>query len=179
MIVSQRAQAHGIAAHATMSWLHGRPVPGISMHRRIDHGAVPAPKTRGEAEEAIRLLLCVVAAEMIVLRATTAHFEIDRAEVLAAQLLACRFPGAGDGVTVLERELDATLASLTSPRIWKTIRKLASSLLNLRQISPHATKELIKTALLGVDDPGPKGGQRRPVPAVKAPAPDRRYRRAA
>jgi hypothetical protein len=124
--MNARAIAHGRAAHATLSWLHGRDVPAVSLHRPVDLGAARASTDRDQAEERIRLALSVPAGEMIALGAPTTHIAADRPEVQYALRHAGRLPG--DPVERLERCLDDTLATLHSPKVRHTVAKLASEL---------------------------------------------------
>jgi hypothetical protein len=95
--VNARARAHGLAAHATLAWLHGRDVPAVSLHGPVALGTEPA-SGRDLIEERIRLALSVPAAEMIHLGADTRHIAADRFRSLihiaarGAATTALRFP---------------------------------------------------------------------------------------
>jgi hypothetical protein len=136
----------GHAAHATMRWLHGRPVRGVSLQRPIDHAEDPAPRDREGAEEAIRLALAAGAGEMIHLGAEATHLSADRHDVQAAMRHAASLPG--DPVDHLERELDSVLATLRSPRVWHAVQRLAAALGEHRQLDGATSAALIKSAIL-------------------------------
>jgi hypothetical protein len=124
--MNARAIAHGRAAHATLRWLHGRDVPGVSLHRPVDFGGELASSDRDQIEERIRLALSVPAGEMIHLGADTRHIAADRPEVQHALRHAGRLPG--DPVDNLERCLDDLLATLHSPKVRHAVAKLAGAL---------------------------------------------------
>jgi hypothetical protein len=145
--MNDRARAHGRASHAVLSWLHGRPVRGLSPRRPIDHGADPAPRDREGLEEAIRLALAGAAGEMIHLGADTTHIAADRPDVQAALLYARRLPG-DEPVDHIERELDAVEATLRSPRVWHAVRKLAAVLSDHRVIDGATAARVIRVAMI-------------------------------
>ena len=143
----EAAIAHGVASHSVMSWLHRRPLKRISLHRDVEFAADPDPADREAADEALRLLLSVAIGEMLHLRASSRHVDLDRPGVEKALLLAHRMRGNGDPADRLEPEFDAVLASLTSPRIWKAVRALASALLKRRALETPEVEATIATAM--------------------------------
>jgi hypothetical protein len=126
--MNDRAIAHGRAAHATVRWLHARPVKPISLQQPIDYAADPPPKSRDQIEEAIRLALAAGAGEMLHLGAPPTHLQHETPGVANALRLARKLPGR-DPVDVLEEQLDHTCAAITSPKIWHATEKLAGALL--------------------------------------------------
>jgi hypothetical protein len=145
--MNDRARAHGRASHAVLSWLHGRPVRGLSPRRPIDHGADPAPRDREGLEEAIRLALAGAAGEMIHLGVDTAHFQHDTPGVAEALGLARKLPGR-DPVDTLEEQLDAVEATLRSPRVWHAVQRLAAALSERSSLDGATAAGVIKSALL-------------------------------
>jgi hypothetical protein len=126
--MNQRAIAHGRAAHATMRWLHGKPLRGVSLTRPIDHAADPAPCDRDQIEEAIRLALAAGAGEMLHLGAPPTHLQHETPGVANALRLARKVPGC-DPVDVIEEQLDHVCACLRSPKVRHTVAVLADALL--------------------------------------------------
>jgi hypothetical protein len=127
--LNQRARAHGLAAGAVLSWLHsrGRQVPAVSLHRTPDHSQEPEPNGPEAIEDAIRLVLGSVVAEMLHLGADGRHLAVDRDDVKRALALAGRL-GDGDPVDHLEPVFDDLVATLASPKVRHTVAKLAGEL---------------------------------------------------
>jgi len=124
--MNARALAHGRSAYAVLRWLHSRGrAPALSLHRPVDLDDEPA-SSRDQGEERIRLALSAPAGEMIHLGAPTTHIAADRPEVEHALRHAGRMPG--DPIDHLERCLDDTLATLTSPKVRHAVTRLAGEL---------------------------------------------------
>jgi hypothetical protein len=128
--VNPRARAHGLAASATLAWLHsrGRQVPNVSLHQRPDHAQESEPNGREAIERAVALVLASVVAEMLHLGADGRHLAADRSDVQRALALAGRL-GDGDPVDHLEPIFDDLCATLHSPKVRHTVAKLAGALL--------------------------------------------------
>lgn len=160
--MNDRTKAHGLAAYATIGWLHGWRPKRISMLSPPTHFGAPEPKTRQQTEEAIKLLLSVPTGEMLHLGGEDRdHIVHDRAEVRRALELAKRL-GPGDPVDHLERVYDDLHATLVSPKIWHCTTRLAETLVKERLLSGERCASVLKAAM--VDRRAAKFG---PAPATR------------
>lgn len=141
-------RAHGRAAHAVLSWLHGRPVKGLSLGDAPAHFGMREPKTSDQTEEASRLLLSVPVGEMLhVGGSPDQHVTADRAEVQKALSLAARL-GPGDPVDHLEPIYQSVIDTLTSPRIWRGVQALAGGLLAHRAMTSDRVAAVLRGAIM-------------------------------
>src|SRR5260370_37766940 len=93
--MTSRAVAHRRSADAVLRWLEGRPVGDVSLHRQINHGANPVPRTHDETATAIRLRFAGPVGEMRhVGGAPAKHLAANLPEVQDALRLARTFSWA-------------------------------------------------------------------------------------
>jgi hypothetical protein len=151
--VNARALAHGLAAHATLAWLHsrGREVPAVSLHRPPDHAPEREPRGREAIETAIALVLGSVVGEMLHLGTDGRHLAVDRDDVKRAMGLAAQL-GDGDPVDHLEPIFDDLCATLTSPKVRHAIAALAGELLRAPG-GEMAAEDVLQTIVLAMGDP--------------------------
>jgi hypothetical protein len=162
---TDRALAHGRAAHAALAYLNGRRVKSVSMSDPPVHFGMPEPKTRQQAQEAIRLLLAPsVGAMLHVGGEPRDHVTREKPEVAKAIELAGRLPGDGDAVDKIEPVYESLLDTLGSPRIWAGVSALAAALLAYRAIPGERAAKILADGMSG----------RSTKAAAKLPAPTRR-----
>ena len=125
--MNARATAHGQAARATLTWLHGREIQRITLGQPVDHGAKHEPQGREAIETEIRMVIACVVGEMLHLGADGRHLAGDRDDVKRAIALAGRL-GDDDPVDYLETIFDDLVACLRSPKIRHAVAKLAGAL---------------------------------------------------
>jgi hypothetical protein len=127
-MTEDRAKAHGRASHAVVTWLHGRQLGGVSLHRPIDDDE-PEPTASDEIEAAIRTRIADAVGEMLAAGGRPVdHLPSDRPEVKHALRLAGQLPG--DAIDHLERCFEDLCATLHSPRVKRAISDLAEALLS-------------------------------------------------
>ncbi|MGO8915405.1 MAG: hypothetical protein ACLQJR_05805 [Stellaceae bacterium] len=146
--------AIGRAGHAVLAHLHGHPTPAIALDHPLDLKAVSAPKTRDDLATHIRLALAATAAEMNFASLPSTHISEEREEVLRAIELAERL-GGGHPIDILETQLDHTLATLRSPKVWHSIRTLGAAVLRCPrgEMPAERVRHVIRQAL--ADNKGP------------------------
>jgi hypothetical protein len=120
--------AIGRSGHAVVAHLHQHPGRDIVLDKPIDLSG-PAPKTRDEIEDHIRIALAAPAAMTHYSSAPmTTFFHDESPETLHAIRLAEQIDPHRP-IDILEEQLDHTLACLRSPRVWHSVKHLCGALL--------------------------------------------------
>jgi len=144
---TDREVAHGRSAHAMLSYLNGRRVKELSMSSSPSHYGVPVPRTKEDADEAIKLLLASCVGEMLYAGGTPeSHLALDRPEIQKALGIAGKL--SGDKVDHLERAYTELHDTLTSPRLWASTCSLATALLRHRSMGGERVAQVIKGSLM-------------------------------
>jgi len=144
---SERETAHGRSAHALLSYLNGRRVKELSMSAPPSHFGVSQPRTKEDAEAAIRLLLAPCVGEMLYSGGTPeSHLTLDRPEIQKALEIGGKL--SGDKVDHLERAFGELHDTFTSPRLWASTCALATALLRHRSMGGERVAQVIKGSLM-------------------------------